>query len=125
MRQISKKDIRSALRDRWWFGLVLLNIVVAVAVILTIAVTIQPKETQVINHYSSFGVTGFYRNYWYYLWGYALLEIIILVSHTFVSLKLRQLDRRDLSLALLWSTVGISVIVMIFASSIIKIAALG
>lgn len=125
MRQITKQDYKKALQDRWWVGLSLLNVIVAVVVILVIAFSIQPKETQVITQFSSFGITGFYRNYWYYLWGYALLELIILVVHIAMSLKLMQLKRRDLALALLWATVGLSLIVLIFANSIIKIATLG
>lgn len=125
MRQITKKDYKRALSDRWWVGLLALNLLLGLAVIILIGLSIQPKETQVIAQFSSFGVTGFYRNYWYYLWGYALLELIILGVHGALSLKLHQTGRRDLALALLWSTVGMSIIVLIFARSIIKIAALG
>ncbi len=125
MRQITTNDIKKALKDRWWSGLVVVNTLVAIVVIVIIGLSIEPKETQVITHYSSFGITGFYRSYWYYLWGYALLELVVLGVHGALSLKLYQLGRRDLSLAFLWSTIGISVIVLIFALSIINIAALG
>lgn len=125
MKQITQKDVKKALRDRWWVGLVVLNILVTAVAVIVIGVSIEPKETQVITHFSSFGITGFYRSYWYSLWGYAALALVILGVHGALSLKLHQLDRRDLSLALLWSTVGITVVVLIFALSIIKIAALG
>lgn len=125
MRHISKNDISKALKDRWWLGLAVFNVILAIVVVLVIAFSIQPKETQVIVHYSSFGVAGFYRDYWYFLWGYVVIELVILSAHIGLSLKLHQLKRRDLSLSLLWATIGLSVIVFFFARSIIKIAALG
>jgi len=125
MRQITKQDIRKALKDRWWSGLAVANIIVGVIVIIGIAANIEPRETQVITHYSSFGVTGFYRSYWYHLWSYVLLELLILVAHSLLSLKLYQLQRRDFALFLLGGTIGLSIIVSIYAHSIIRIALIG
>lgn len=125
MRQITKQDFRKAIKDRWWIGLVVANIVVALVVIISLAVGIQPKETQVITHYTSFGITGFYRSYWYHLWTYVLLELVILAAHGVLSLKLYQLKRRDFALALLWATLGMSMLVLLFGRSIVNIASMG
>lgn len=125
MKQITKRDIVHMLQDRWWVGLVVANVLVAIIVVAILGFSIDPKETQVITHYSSFGVTGFYRSYWYALWGYVLLELIILLTHGMLSIKLQHLKRRDLALALLWATLGLSGMVLVYGLSIIKIAALG
>lgn len=125
MKQISKNYIRKTLKDSWWVSLAVVNIVLTIVTVLVIAASIQPKETQVFTHYSAFGITGLYRGYWYSLWSYAILAVIILVTHVLLSVKLRQLDRRDLSLALLWGTLGIMLLVLIFAREIIGVAALG
>jgi hypothetical protein len=125
MKQITKKDAKEIIKDRWWSGLAIANAVMAVIVIAVIAAHIEPKETQVITHYSAYGITSFYRNYWYFLWGYALLELIIVLTHTALSLKLYHMKRRDLSLALLWATLGLSCIVLLYAVAILSIAALG
>lgn len=101
------------------------NIVVGLIVVISIAVNIEPRETQVITHYTSFGITGFYRSYWYHLWSYVLLEIIILVAHGAISLKLFQLQRRDFALSILWGTLAMSAIVMLYAQSIIRVASIG
>ncbi|PID32597.1 hypothetical protein CR956_01615, partial [Candidatus Saccharibacteria bacterium] len=90
-----------------------------------IGTSIQPKAAQVITKYSSYGFSGFYRGHWYYLWNYVLLEVIILVGHALMGLKLLKLNRRSLALALLWATLGLSVLVLIFAKYIIGIASLG
>lgn len=101
------------------------NVIVSLIVIISIAVSIEPKETQVITHFTSFGITGFYRSYWYHLWVYVVLELVILVAHGALSLKLYQLQRRDFALSLLWGTMAMSVIVLLYAQSIIKIASIG
>lgn len=125
MKQVTKADVKKALHNRWWVGLAVANIIVAIIVAIVIIASIEPRETQVITHFSSFGITGFYRSYWYHLLGYALLELVVVGVHIALSLKLFQLGRKDLSLAFLWSTLGISAMVLIFALSIINIAVLG
>ena len=104
MKQITKAYVRKTLKDTWWVSLAIANIVMTVIAVLIIAVSIQPKETQVFTHYSAFGITGLYKGYWYSLWNYAILAVVILIAHGIMSVKLRQMDRRDLSLALLWGT---------------------
>ena len=39
----------------------IVNILAAVVVVIIIGVSIEPKETQVVTHFSSFGITGLYR----------------------------------------------------------------
>ncbi|PID33270.1 hypothetical protein CR969_01620 [Candidatus Saccharibacteria bacterium] len=123
-----KKTIKSTLKlitkDRWMFWLLVINLIVAIVVIISIGVGIQPRETQVITQYTSYGVTGFYRGYWYWLWMYALLELIILVGHSLLAIKLLK-DRPEIAKALMAITIGISILVLIFAKSISAIAALG
>lgn len=125
MKQISKQDIKTALKDRWWVGLVITNIVIGLIVAVVIVVAIEPRETQVITHYSAFGVSNFYRSSWTQLLNYGLLELIVVAAHSLLSLKLMHIERRDLALALLWATIGLSLVVLTYALSIIKIAALG
>ena len=125
MKQITKSDIKTAITDRWWSGLVVANVIVCIIAVITIAVSIEPRETQVITRYSSFGITGFYRSYWYYLYSYVALVLIMAVGHSAVSLKLMHMNRRDLALALLWSSLAFIVIAVLFALSITRIAALG
>ena len=121
-----KKHITSTLRqmmkDRWLLGLVIVNILLASIIIISFAVTIKPKETQVIVQHSAFSVTGLYRGHWYSLWTYGVLQLMITIGHIILSAKLAVVQRRDLALALLWLTIAISVILAMFAYSIIVIA---
>ncbi len=121
-----KKHITSTLRqimkDRWLLGLVIVNILLASVIIISFAATIKPKETQVIVQHSAFSVTGLYRGHWYSLWTYGVLQLMITIGHIILSAKLAVVQRRDLALALLWLTIAISVILALFAYSIIVIA---
>lgn len=125
MKQITKIDVKKAISDRWWISLVVVNMIVAVIVAVIIAFSIEPRETQVITHYSSFGITTFYRDYWYHLYGYVILSLIMAITNTLLSLKLMHIGKRDLALSLLWASLGMLGILIIFALSIIRIAALG
>ena len=125
MKQRTQSLLHSIIGDGWLTGLTIVNILVMIIVIVAIAVMIEPRETQVITQYSAFGITGFYLGYWYNLWSYVAFEIILVVGNSLLSAKLAQLNRRDLSLALLWLTIGLSVVVLLIARSIIKIATLG
>ena len=110
------------MKDRWLLGLVIVNILLASVIIISFAATIKPKETQVIVQHSAFSVTGLYRGHWYSLWTYGVLQLMITIGHIILSAKLAAAQRRDLALALLWLTIAISVILAMFAYSIIVIA---
>lgn len=125
MHQVIKQHFKTAKADRWWFGLTIFNGLLAVIVSIVIGLAIQPKGVQVITHYSSFGIVQFYRSHWYHLWNYVLLSLVIYGAHSMISLKLHQLKRRDLALALLWLTVGLQIMLLIFAKAIIKVASIG
>ena len=125
MKKRTQSLLHSIISDGWLTGLTIVNILVMIIVIVAIAVMIEPRETQVITQYSAFGITGFYLGYWYNLWSYVAFEIILVVGNGLLSAKLAQLNRRDLSLALLWLTIGLSVVTLLIARSIIKVATLG
>ena len=122
MKKHITNTLRQIMKDRWLLGLVIVNILLASIIIISFAVTIKPKETQVIVQHSAFSVTGLYRGHWYSLWTYGVLQLMITVGHIMLSAKLAAAQRRDLALAFLWFTIAISVMLALFAYSIIVIA---
>lgn len=112
-------------QDRSLVGLVLANIILAVAGSIFLVISIEPNESQVITRYTSYGVTNFYRGYWYELFGYVLLALFMAVGHSALAVKLVNADRRCLAKALLWLTLGMIGILVLIAQSISKIASLG
>ncbi len=125
MKYIDRDFIKKTLKDSWWVGLVVSNSLLVAISIIIISLRIQPHEAQVFVRYSSFGEVGLYKSYWHHLWSYVLLSVIILVAHVVISLKLQHLNKRDLSLALLWGTLGMTIMLLIFAVAILGVATLG
>lgn len=118
-------NVKAVLRDRWIMGLLIANIIFAIVVVVVLAFHIQPRETKVITQYSAFGITGLYRNYWYTLWFYAILEIVSVVGYGLLAVKLVKLDRRQLGISLLWASIGLSFIVILLSLPVLRIASLG
>lgn len=125
MKQQAQSLIQLIKQDRGLMITVGLLALLTVVLIIVQAIMIEPNTTQVITQYSSYGITGFYRNYWYSLWAYTALQVIILVGHSALALKMVKLDRRALALPFLCATGGVLVMVFLYAQSISKIAALG
>lgn len=114
-----------AFRDRWFTGLTILNIILLLVVLVTLLMTIEPKETQVMTQYTIFGTTNHYRGYWYTLWTYGLLELVMVFGHLALAAKLMELGRREFAMGLLWLTLVLSTLVLLVSQSVIKIASLG
>lgn len=112
-------------QDRWLLVLSVVNIVVMLLIIVSFAVTIRPRETQVIVQHSAFSLTGLYRGYWYSLWGYGVLQFVMSIGHIFLASKLASMKLRELALVLLWLTIGLSIILALFAHSVIRVASVG
>ncbi|MDO4781158.1 MAG: hypothetical protein Q4A34_02095 [Candidatus Saccharibacteria bacterium] len=114
-----------ALRDRWFVGLMIANGIAALVIIGGLFIFIEPKETQVITHYTIFGTTNYYRGYWYSLWLYGVLAVIMVAGHLLLAAKLYQSHSREASLGLLWLGIGMLGLLWLMAMPVINIAALG
>ena len=125
MKQEITTSIKTIMSDRWLAGLIVFNIIFAIIVVIVLAAHIKPRETQVITQYSAFGITSLYRDYWYTLWFYALLEVVAVVGHSILAVKLVKLERCHLGLALAWGTIGFSAILLLLALPILRIASFG
>lgn len=125
MKRYLRTSIKTIVGDRQLLILVLLNIIIATSVAIVMAVSIQPHYTQVIARFSSYGISGFYRDVWYSLYVFPVMAFVILIGHVALSVKLVSLNRRDLAVALLILTIFLLIILLIMAKSIIGVAALG
>lgn len=72
------------------------------SVLLYIGFTIQPSELQVVVHYTSFGNTNFYRDKWYYLFGFGIYVLLVAASHIILTYKLLQVKGRPLAISFVW-----------------------
>ncbi len=103
--------IRSALADKTvlavWIGFILMSLVIIVTAILQV----QPRELQVVVHYTSSGVTRFYSDTWYYFFAYVAQAVLLLVAHTLLSLKLLNLKGRNFAIFFLILSIAVAIVI--------------
>lgn len=125
MKEIIAKYIKPVLKDKPLLGLFIVNAVVFLIIAIFLLINIPRSEVQVITRYNSYSITSFYRDHWYFLLNYIFLGLVILVGHSVIAVKLVKLERRDLAMALLCLTIILLALLLVFAKSIMAIAALG
>lgn len=119
-----KDSLKLALADRG-FIIALIGVGAATLLILLLGVfQIRPSELQVPVRYSSFGITNFYRDRWYYLLGFVAFALIIAVLHVLVSLRLYVSKGRELAVGFLWLSVIILLISSVFIYAILRVVSL-
>jgi len=110
------------LKDRVLLSLSLMIILVSILYVVYVGLSLRPQDIQVVTHYSAFGVTHFYRTKWYYLIGFALFGILIMVTHLAVLIKLTSQNMRSLAIGYAWFTVALVAIAAVMTHSILTLA---
>lgn len=110
------------LKDRVLLSLSLMIILVSILYVVYVGLSLRPQDIQVVTHYSAFGVTHFYRTKWYYLIGFALFGILIMVTHLAVLIKLTSQNMRSLAIGYAWFTVALVTIAAVMTHSILTLA---
>ena len=119
-----KQTLRQALGDRAFFFAWLLMTLLVVTIIILGASYIRPSDLQLPVRYSSFGITNFYRDKWYYLISFVVFGLIVLVMHTGISLRLLTAKGRAFALAFLWMTVAMLLIASVTIYALFRVVTL-
>jgi hypothetical protein len=119
-----KHTLKQAFSDRAFFFAWLLMALLAVAIIILGATYIRPSDLQLPVRYSSFGITNFYRDKWYYLISFVLFGLLVLVMHTGISLRLLAAKGRAFALAFLWMTVAMLLIASVTIYALFRVVTL-
>lgn len=98
--------------------------IVALIFIIYVSFNIHPTELKLVNHYSAFGSTNFYRDTWYYLISFILFGITLLVVHGLITLRLLLLKGSELALGFVWISVVMICIAAAIVSQVLRVAAL-
>jgi hypothetical protein len=83
---------------------------------------IRVSELQVPVRYSSFGITNFYREQWFYQLAFMAYGLLVYVFHALLGLKLLQKKGHNFAVAFQWLTVLMLVITVITVSAIFQVA---
>ena len=121
-----KSNILSALKivlaDRLVTVLIGAMILLALAYCAYVALSLRPSDLQVAVHYTAYGETNFYREKWYYLLSFIGFGLIVAVLHSALAIKLYVLERRQLALYFIWTSLLILVIAWILTNAVLRVA---
>lgn len=119
-----KDNIRLVLADRGYL-FAIVTLLVAVFIIFVLGATnIRPSELQVPVRYTSFGITNFYRDKWYYLLAFVVFGLAVAVMHALISLRLYALKGRGMAVSFIWLSVIMLVIAAVFIYAVFRVVSL-
>lgn len=101
-----RSSLSHILADRAFLFAWILMLMLVVVIIILGASYIRPSDLQVPVRYSSFGITNFYRDKWYYLISFVLFGLLIVVMHTGISLRLLSAKGRPFALGFIWLSIA-------------------
>lgn len=114
----------TALRDRMYLIALIVLIALSAGLVISTALQLQPSELQLPNRYTSFGITNFYRDKWYYLISFAVFGLVVLLIHVLLSLKLYARKGRELGVTMLWLGVAVVGIGYFMILALLQVVAL-
>lgn len=121
MNTIIKESFKKLIDDRYLLVLSIFTFVLAIVFIVIVLMSIKPSELQLVSHYSAFGVTHLYRDQWFYLYVFAAFQIITMLFHILISVKLLVIKGHSFAISFLWLGLGIMTIGLIIALSVINV----
>lgn len=119
-----KENAKFILADRGYLTAVVALLAMTLVIILIGAANIRPSELQVPVRYTSYGITNFYRDKWYYLISLVLFAVAMSVMHMLISLKLYTVKGRGLAVSFVWLSVIMLVIAAVFMYAVLRVVAL-
>jgi len=122
MNKTTTQSIKEVMADRPFFMLVVVVIVVMLLFSLYGLFSIDRVDIQIVTRYSAFGEAHFYKNTWWYLYGFVAFGVVAGVAHAAIMAKLRAYDRRDLGLMFGWLSLVIALIAFAYTSEVLKMA---
>lgn len=117
-----KTTFQTTVRDRSYLVPLVLGGLLVVILLIMGAVYIRPSELQVPVRYSSFGITNFYREQWFYQLTFMAFGLLVYIMHTLVGLKLYQQKGPGFAVAFQWLTVLLLFITLATVGAIFQVA---
>lgn len=124
MKQRITSSIKTLVTDRSLVIVLALFLVSCLVLLAYFAVNIHPSELQVVNRYTSFGTTNFYRDKWYYLIGFVVFVIIMAAIHVALCYRIFIQKGHDVAVAFAWLGVVLVLITAAISYQVLNIASL-
>lgn len=124
MKEKITNSLKLLIADRYLLVLLSSLVIMTIIFAISLGLSINPSERQLISHYSSFGVTHFYFEQWFYLFVFVFFGIISAIMHIIISVKLLVVKNRSIAIMFAWVGYGVVIFSWAIASRILELQAL-
>lgn len=124
MRQRITSSLKTLVTDRSLVTLLSIFLIGCAALLVYYVLTIHPSELQVVNRYTSFGTTNFYRDKWYYLISFAVFVVLMAAAHVALCYRVFITKGHELAVAFAWLGIALLIITAALSYQVLNIASL-
>lgn len=118
-----KRELIQFSRDRMAMSLLIAFVLLMVLLLIWTIFNIHVSDVQLPVRYSGYGSTFIYRDRWYSLLSFALFAVLVGGVNSYLIVKLHS-TRRGLSLGFALVSLTISIIALVVAAAVFRLAAL-
>ena len=119
-----KRSLSLAIKDRSYMTVWLLSVGLLILLIVIGGFFIRPTDLQVPVRYSSFGITNFYREKWFYEFNFIVFGLLIGILHGLIGLRFFEQRGRSFAIAFQWLTIIVLVIALATITTILRVVSL-
>ncbi len=119
-----KESLLLALKDRSYMTVWLTGLAALLVLLVIGAFYIRRTDLQVPVRYSSFGITNFYREKWFYELNFMLFGVLVATFHSLIGLRLFTQRGRSFAIVFQWMTVLVLVMTLATVTTILRVVSL-
>lgn len=113
---------QTSIKDRVYLTPLIIGGLLVLVLLVMSAGHIRFSELQVPVRYTSFGITNFYREQWFYQFTFVVFGIAVYLMHALVGSKLYQKKGRTFAVGFQWLSVVILAITIMMIAAIFQVA---
>lgn len=117
-----RATFQNSIKDRAYLTPLIVGGLLVLALLVMGVSHIRISELQVPVRYSSFGITNFYREQWFYQLAFLMFGMVVYAMHTLVGLKLYEKKGHLFAVAFQWLTVAILIVTVVTIAAIFQVA---
>ena len=119
-----KRSLSLALKDRTYMTVWFLSVALLIVLIVIGVFFIRPTDLQVPVRYSSFGITNFYREKWFYEFNFIIFGLLVGIFHGLIGLRFLEQRGRSFAIAFQWLTIIMLVVALATITTILRVVSL-
>lgn len=117
-----RDTLQASVKNRAILAPLVVGALLVIVLLLMGAFQIRVSELQVPVRYSSFGITNFYREQWFYQLTFMVFGIGAYLLNALISLKLYQRKGELFAIGFLWLNVAVLIMTLVTVGAIFKVA---